>query len=160
MKKISLILTILFLLTLCGCTASQNADGKYSAEFPYDPQQYMLFVNKELQAPINQMSDVLSAISKFEKGEVSQDGLHKLVRSTYATLTDSIRTIEFMRPPETYTADAQRVVERLNDLKALYAELIELSSAGNMAAEDASAMAERIHESYLLTTSEANTYWK
>lgn len=160
MKKICLILTILFILALCGCTAPQNADGRYSAEFAYDPQQYMLFVNKELQAPINQMSDILSAMGKYEKGEVSQGGLHKLARSSYTTLTDCIRTIDFMRPPEAYTADAQRLVERLNELKLLYAELIEFSANEDTSTDEIAALAERIHESYLLITSEANTYWK
>lgn len=160
MKKISVILTLLFILTLCGCTAPQNADGRYSAEFAYDPQQYMLFVNKELQAPINQMSDILSAMGKYEKGEVSQDGLHKLARSSYTMLTDCIRAIDFMRPPEEYAADAQRLVERLNELKSLYAELIELSANEDPSTDETTALAERIHESYLLITSEANTYWK
>lgn len=159
-KLFVLLIAVIFTFTLCGCTSNQNPDGRYNAEFAYDPQQYMLFVNKELQAPLNQMSDILSALGKFKNGEVSEDGLHKLIRSAHSTITDCSQSIYLMRPPHYYQEEAERIIGYLDDIRGIYAELLELLSNENPNAEAMSAMSDKLHEGYLLVTSEANAYWK
>ena len=159
-KLLIALILVVFVFSLCGCTPEQNADGRYSAEFAYDPQQYMLFVNKELQAPINHISDILSALGKYKMGEVSEDGLRKLVRSAHSTVSDCSQAIYLMRPPEHYKEEAERLIGYLDDLKSIYARLIELLDAESPDKDTIAAMSDSLHESYLLVTSEAKTYWK
>ena len=161
MKKVGLILIMLFsVISVCGCTPPQNTDGRYSAEFAYDPQQYTMFVNKELQAPINQMSDILTAIGKFEKGNISKDALYMLAQSGYETVSECIQAIIAMRPPELYTENTVRVTEYLEDMKIRYADLMELLEEEQVDTETIRSLSDRIHEGYLLITSETNAYWK
>lgn len=157
MKRICLLLIILVLTgAACGCTAQQNADGRYSAEFAYDPQQYMLFINKELQAPVNQMSSVLAALKK----ETSTETLEQLLCSAETTVSESLQSIRVMRPPAQYTETSERITGYLEEVKGLYGRLLDALETGSFSDEDTLVAAEQLQECYFLLTSEANTYWK
>lgn len=161
MKKAGLVLIALFFATAaCSCTAPQNSNGRYSAEFAYDPQQYMLFINKELQTPLNQMSNILAAIGKFEKGELSRDTLCTLARRGQETVDACRQAIFAMHPPERYTENAEQIAGYLEDIEEHYIELMDLLEEETADTEAILSISDRLHEEYLLLTSEANTYWK
>ena len=160
MKKLCVLLSLLVLIGLCGCTPQRNSDGQYSAEFSYDPQQYMMFVSKQIQAPVNHLSDMMGAIGKYEQGEVSAQGLYYLARSGYETVSESARAIRYMRPPEAYKETAERLTVYLSAVQEQYASLIELLAEEEPDADAIGTIADQLHESYLLITAEANAYWK
>ena len=83
-----------------------------------------------------------------------------LAQSGYETVSECIQAIIAMRPPELYTENTVRVTEYLEDMKIRYADLMELLEEEQVDTETIRSLSDRIHEGYLLITSETNAYWK
>lgn len=161
MRYVKLVSGLLFLIILlCGCTPSQNTDGRYSAEFPYDAQQYMMFLNKEIQAPVNHLSAAISALTKYKTGEFTDDGLLELLNSGHTIVSEASQAIYAMRPAKEYADTAKEILDVLETVKYLYSECIREMKKEEPDTGVLEDIKNRMYESYLRLTAEGNTYWR
>ena len=110
MKKILLILLILLalLIVLTSCTALQC--GRYTAEFSYDPHQYMLFIRKQIQGVQNQINTAMSHAVLVDRGDFSANQAAISARNSLEMIRESRGSINVKRPPAKYAATRENVL--------------------------------------------------
>ena len=160
MKIIKFLLTVLLSLTLmiaCGCTASQNTES-YTAEFPYDPQQYMLFLNKEVQGITNHLTTCIMAVTKSVNGDYPPEQALTNIHDCLTLLWEAQEAVKSMRPPTAYTNTRDSLLEAIQDTETNC-----LACAEKLQEENPDALlelAELLQGNFVSLTSSVNAYWK
>jgi len=157
MKKILLLLLILALM-LAGCTAPQS-NGHYSAEFPYDPLQYMTFLKKEIQGIENQLNAAMSHAVLVSRGDIPADQASASAKNSLSIIKAARTSIDVMRPPAKYV-DTRAfaldiIISTEKDMEEFIKELEKPEPSGEQLLE----FKNKFHGKSISLASLVNAYW-
>lgn len=162
MKKTKFFLAMFFLLLLTvtsGCTASQNTES-YTAEFPYDPQQYMLFLNKEVQGVTNHLTTCIMAISKSADGDYPPKQALTNIQNCLALVWETQEAVNSMRPPATYADTRNAILETIQDTETNCLACLKELQEDNPDVDRLQELAGLLQGDFIALTSSVNAYWK
>jgi len=115
MKQLSF-LFIICLFLLAGCTVPQD-DGHYTAEFPYDPLQYMTFLNKEINVVQNQLNSSVSLTVMVTRGEYPAGQAAESIQESLDVIKAVYTAVDVMRPPVKYVDTRERLLRLLRSVE-------------------------------------------
>ena len=113
--KRTLILMASLIIIFTGCTPHQI--GNYTAEFSYDPLQYMTFLKKEIQSVENQINTAMSHTVMVGRGDLSAKEAGDAAQSSLSIIKASCSSIDVMRPPDTYVDTRESIENHLENRK-------------------------------------------
>jgi hypothetical protein len=157
MKRI-IILAIGLMILLAGCTAPQG-DGHYSAEFPYDPLQYMTFLKKEIQATENQLNAAMSLTVTVIRGEYPADKAAATLKGSKDIVQAVRASVDVMRPSAEYIDTRARMLRLLRSVESEFDDLIAELEKPTPDFERLAEIKNLLHGDSLAISSLVNAYW-
>ena len=162
MKKMYFIPAMFLTLTLMiagGCTRSRSVEP-YTAEFPYDPQQYMLFLNKEVQGITNNLTTCVMAVTKLANGDYPKDQTLMNIQNCLALLRETQEMVKSMRPPAIYTDTRNTFLSAIQNTEINCLACAEELQEENTDKAKLLELRERLQGNLMTLTSSVNAYWK
>jgi len=144
---------------MAGCTLPKT-DGHYSAEFSYDPQQYMIFLAKEIQGVENQINSAMSLTVMVIRDEYPADRATTGVRESLSVVSAARSGVDVMRPPVEYTDTRERVLEILDAIEREFSDLIVELKSQPLDRDRLTELKNLLHGDSVLLAAVVNAYWK
>jgi len=132
MKKfISFIIAALLVAAaLAGCTPPKSG-GQYTAEFPYDPLQYTLFLKKEISAVANQLTTCAELAVKVSNGQYPAGRAARTANDGLTVIRQCHESVRVMCPPAEYIDTRESVLMQMTVIESDISDLItELEQSG------------------------------
>lgn len=153
------ILLVLMMTATSGCTVPQNMEP-YTAEFPYDPQQYMLFLNKEVQGITNHLMTCIMAVSKSASEEYSAEHALTNIQNCLAMVWEAQEAVKAMRPPTAYTKTKDTILEAIQEIETHCLVCTEELQEEPLDSKRLLELAEMLQGDLISLTSSVHAYWK
>ena len=157
MKKTFLLIWIL-ILTLTACTAPGN-NGHYTAEFPYDPLQYMTFLKKEIQGIENQLTAAMSHAVMVSRGEYPAEEAASNAKNSLDMIKTSRACVDVMRPPGEYIDTRERSLEVIYRIEDAFADFIAELEKPELDKDRLIEIKNSFHGHSISLASLVNAYW-
>lgn len=157
MKK-TLFLFMILMLVLSGCTAPQN-NGHYSAEFSYDPLQYMLFLKKEIQGIENQLNAVMSHAVLVARGDYSANQAATSAKNSLALIKEARGSVDMMRPPAKYVETRETALDIIISIEKNMEDYIKELEKPNLDGDRLLDIKNSLHGNSISLASLATAYW-
>ena len=160
MKKImsSILAAVLIAVILAGCTPVKSGE-QYSAEFPYDPLQYMLFIKKEVSAVANRLSTCAGLAVNVANDHYPADRAAKTTSDGLAVIKQCHESVQIMRPPAEYIEVRESVLMLLTTIESDMSDLIAALEEPSPDKETLTALKNILLGDYASITAAAGTYW-
>jgi hypothetical protein len=151
------LLVFILILTACtACTAPQN-DNHYSAEFPYEPLQYMTFLKKEIQSIENQLN---SAMSLAVMGDYTADQAADTAKNSLSIIESAKDSIKVMRPPTEYADTRVYALDTIAQIENDMDKFIEELENPDKSSERLIEIKNKLQGDSVSLASLVNAYWE
>ena len=157
MKRL-LLLTLILMFMLAGCTVPQS-NGHYTAEFPYEPLQYMVFLKKEIQGIENQVTTAMSHAVLVERGDYSAEQAAASAENSLLNIKAARMSIDVMRPPVKYIDTRAFALDIISTIEKDMDEFITELTKANPSGERMLEIKKSLHGNSISLAGLVNAYW-
>lgn len=123
-----ILIAIALIFSLVGCGINSNTgDNEYNMEYATDAQQYCIFMNRQINVILNQLSSNMIVAHDVAQGEYPASDALKTAEQSMGIIQAAREEVEKMMPPEKYkdTRDntLRVMVNAENDIQTYIDEL-------------------------------------
>ena len=150
-------------VSLCGCTnygSQPNGTTVYTAQFPYSAQEYMSFLNKEIEPVTNQLTTHMLLAQNVADGTYPASEALASAQDSLRIIQESRDNVDTMQPAYEYDEERISVLRVLDNAEATMTSYIEELQKDQPNANQLRAYSDIMRSDYLTLTGLFNVYWE